>query len=133
MNKKETAAFEQLKHELRLAKALSWTQPIAPDLQPPSTQERGDRLVKGWLFNAYSNGYSGDKTAIACTSSIHHSWGNNDKTTTQGPRHLFSTELRALQALRHEVELQCARRLASIDERIERELALDASPNGTDE
>lgn len=121
MNKKEQAAFTELQEQLRLAKALRWTEPVSADIEPPKsiTQER---LRKGWLYNGYIGGYgSSGRVDRACTSCSSHSFGNDDKTTTQRPRWLYSTKLRALKAMRHDIENQVAKILANIDEQIEEE------------
>ncbi len=131
MNKKETAAFEALQNELRLAKSLRFTEPVRPDVPPPTSEERGNRLTVGYDF-AGALGTAGGRVEVACSSSVHHALGRTDKTTSQGSRALYSTRLLALRALRHEVEQECAKRLAGIDKQIEQELALDASPNGTE-
>jgi hypothetical protein len=124
MTKKETAAFEALQNELqkekdnvRVAKALRWTHPITTDVAPPT---RSMELTTGYLYSSYS-GIGGDSVTIACSGVTGHARGRVDKTTTQNARHLYSTKLRALQALRHEVEQQCAARLAAIDKQIEQE------------
>lgn len=131
MNKKETAAFEQLQQELRLAKALRFTEPVSADVPPPSSNERGSRLTVGYDY-AGAAGTAGGRVEVACSSSNCHALGRTDKTTSQGSRALYSTKLLALRALRNEIEQGCAARLAAIDKQIEHELALDASPNGTE-
>ena len=113
MNKAEKALVEELKTQA----ALRWTTPVSPDVPPPD----GEGLRKGFLFNEYLGGPRVDK---ACSSSVHHSFGIDDKTTSQGSRHLYSTRLRALRALRYEVEKQCAKMLRQIDAQVEAEEAL---------
>lgn len=119
MNKKESAAFEQLQQELRLAKALSWPQPVAPDVAVPNQNEPD---TTGFHFNVFTN-----RVEPCASSSTHHRWGYSEMSkvggNSQQPKALYSTKLRALQALRHEVEKDCAKRLAAIDKQIEEELA----------
>lgn len=114
MNKKEQQAFAEMQQQVALAKALRWTEPVQPDVMPPT----GNELRKGFLFNSYIGGPRVDK---ACTSAVHHAFGQNDKTTTQQARCLYSTRLLALKALRHELELKCAAILLGIDQQIDKE------------
>jgi hypothetical protein len=124
MNKKEQAAFDALKDELRLAKALRFTEPVDYDVAIPKSSE----LRTGFLYNAYLGG-SGPRVEVACTDSIYHSFGRNDRTTTQRAHPLYSTRLRALRAMRHEIETKCARILADVDAQIEAELAEVGNPD----
>lgn len=117
MTKKEQAAFAELQQELRLARALRYTEPVAPDIPIPE----GSKLTKGFLFNAY-HGHGGDRVEPACSSSIYHAFGRDDKTDRQQPRRLYSTKVLALKALRHAVEKDVAKRLADIDTAIDLEL-----------
>lgn len=112
MTKKETAEIDSLREQLRLAKSLRFTDAVAPDVMPPDNYSK---LSKGFLFNIYGEG----RVVPACTSGTSHNFGSDDKTTTQQPRALYSTRLLALRALRHEMEQDCARRLANIDRQIE--------------
>lgn len=112
MNKKEKAYVEEVETFL----ALHYTYKIDPDIKPPGSGDAVSALKKGFLFNSYSN-----LVKKSCTSSRNHSFGNNDKTTTQGTRSLYSTKKLALQALRYEVEVECAQRLHAIDKQIKAE------------
>lgn len=120
MNKKETAEMERLREELRIAKALRFTDEVLPDVPIPEPGF-GQPLAVGFLFNAYVGTHS-TRVEPACSSSTGHSFGGTDKTTTQRGVRLFSTRLMALRACRHEVELQVAKILADIDRQIEAEL-----------
>ena len=95
--------------------ALRWTDPVAPDVPPPSSSQD---LSKGFLPNSYSM-----RVEPACSSAVSHAFGRDDSTTSQGSRHLFSTRLLALRAMRHDVEKEAAAKLAAIDERIADEIA----------
>lgn len=126
MNKKEQAMVGDLRAEvrnvydlLRIAKALRWTERVPPDVPVP--QGHGE-LSKGYLPNShYDNGRG--RVSPACSTSVGHSEGRDDKTTSQGARQLYSTRLLAIRAMRHEMELRFARMLADVDERIEKEMA----------
>lgn len=111
MTKKER---EQLERALT-ASALRATSKVLPDVQPPA----GSGMSVGWLYSGEAGDYPG--VDVACSSSVFHGRGCTDRTTTQGRRALYSTKLLALKALRHEVELDCARRLRRIDIMIEEE------------
>lgn len=119
MTKKEQAEMDSLREQLRISKALRFTDEVKPDVQPPAPSEVGNKLRTGFQYHAYGDG----RVSPACTSSMFHSVGNNDKTTTQGGRALYSTRLLALKAMRHDMELECAKRLAAVDALIEKELA----------
>jgi hypothetical protein len=116
MTKKERTEMDDLRRQLRMAKALRWTENIEPDILPPSS------------FNGLSTGFvpvgiwgSHAHVEEACSSSIYHAVGRCDKTTSQGSLALYSTKLLALKGLRHRMELICAGQLARIDEMIDGE------------
>ena len=110
MNKKELAELDALRMEVRVAKAFRLGSPVARDLPPPTGSLA---LTRGWNFNWHSKA-----VFMACSDVISNGEGW-EKTTSQNPRHLFSTELVALKALRYEVAYRAARELADIDARIE--------------
>lgn len=112
MTKKDQARMEALENEVRLMRALRWSDPVEPDVAPPETFTRG--LSKGFLFNKYST-----RIEKACSSSIGHNFGDDEKTSTQGPRALFSSKALALRAMRYEVAMDSATTLAAIDKAIE--------------
>ena len=122
MNKKEQAEVAALRHELGIAKALRFTDPVAPDVDIPTSFQK---VVNGWNYHVST--WDGARVEKSCTSSGSHSWGNWDKTTSQGPRRLYSTELRATLAARSELARLCAEALARVDARIET-LTLRAQP-----
>ena len=108
------AVWHDFEDKLRIAQAAGRkTSPVEPDIKPP---ESFQELRKGFLFNSHN-----DEAVPACTSSIYHAYGRDDKTTSQGNRSLYSTRLLALRALRAEVEQRNAERLAAIDKKIEEE------------
>jgi hypothetical protein len=111
MNKKEQQLLEDLKTKF----ALRWTEPVAPDIEPPDSLGKNN-LRKGFLFNAYSG-----RVEPACTDSLYHSFGCDDEARSQGSQRLYSTRFRALKAMRHEVEKECAKKLREIDRKIEAE------------
>ena len=118
MTKKELAAFEELQLKLRMVMALRMTNPVKPDVAPPT---ESFKLTTGWLFNSHSR-----RVNVACSSVTSHSFSRNDKTDSQRPVWLYSSKKLALQAMRHELELEFARALLLVDEQIEE------ADNGTD-
>lgn len=109
MNKSERAALEAALTEA----ALRRTYDVRPDIFPPN----GGALTTGYIpIAALSDSARVD---VACSSSVGHATGQVNRTTTQGARSLYSTKLLALQALRYEVESDCARRLRAVDRMIE--------------
>lgn len=118
MTKKEQAEMEQLRKDLRLARALRFTEPVKPDVPPPSNS---GELTKGWIPLGT---YESMRAAPACSSSVGHGWDTQEKTHSHGSRSLYSTKLLALKAGRNEIERQCAMALARIDEDIEIEAAV---------
>ena len=121
MNKAEKAALELAQNELAIAYALRWSdlKRIEPDVPPPRTGGTLDALSVGWTFNAYSCA-----VIMACSSSISHAFGQTGdkqppkKTTSRGAKHLYSTEVLALKAMRQEMERKFASSLAAVDRRI---------------
>lgn len=109
MTKKERAAFDSLVRQLAEARAFRFTDDVPRDLAPPS---KYNELSRGWDFHLHSA-----TVGKACSSSIYHgrSW---EKTTTQNPLTMFSTEMLATRALRREMEQDFARKLAAVDLRI---------------
>lgn len=116
MSKAERArqAAEAAAERARIAQALRWTTPTAPDVPPPT----GAGLSEGWTYIL-----SQARVAIACSSATAQGIGRSDRTTWRGAIWLYSSRLRALQALRHAVELRVAKELAEIDRAIEDEQA----------
>ena len=119
MNKKEQAEFHALRTELAIVSALRWTAPVERDLPPPASGERMSSYTSGFDFNAHSVTVS-----PAWSSSTVHSIGYaapSKYSASQNCRTLFSTKLKALQAMRYEVELASAKKLAGIDKMIAEE------------
>lgn len=112
MTKAEQQEVARLKHELALAKALRFTDPVESDIAPPANNEI---IINGWSWAVYQGEYSVMK---ACTSSTRHSKGIWDKARYPGPRHLYSTELLATRAARSDLARRAAQELAQMDARI---------------
>lgn len=119
MNKKEQAMVEELKERLGIAAAFHRTTKVPTDVPPPAPGG-ADGLTKG--FMAWSAGTS-PRVEPACSSSCFHAFGRTDNTDSQGSVCLHSTRLRALRALRFEMEEDFAYRLSKVDQQIEKEIA----------
>ena len=113
MTKQEEARLERAE---TLA-ALRWTAPVEKDVPPP---EGAGIYSEGWTFNAYAK-----RVEICWSSVIYHGFGRAPqkgemhRSAAQGVKWLFSTEEKALAAMRHEVERQAAADLFAIDRKIE--------------
>lgn len=86
------------------------------DILPPPTGSPSHILSKGWQINRHRGVGSG--VFKACSSSIYHGEGW-EKTTSQQPIHLYSTELLATQALRAAFVEEHRKTIAAIDRRID--------------
>lgn len=113
MTKKEREQVEVLLTEA----ALRRTSPVEPDVPVPV----GTGALSVGFLPTGERGYD-PQVLPACSSAVDHGIGSQDKVSTQGARRLYSSRLLALQALRYEVETECARRLRKIDRMIEEEL-----------
>jgi hypothetical protein len=115
MTKVEKARMEALLTEA----ALRRTSPVEPDVIPPHPQALSRELSTGFAIVGELSDSA--RVEVACSSSVSHAVGYTDRTTTQNPKALYSTRLRALRALRYKVEARCAALLRKIDRWIEEE------------
>lgn len=110
MTKKEQAAMQAAIDRAELLAALRWTGPVAKDVAPP---KKG--YSEGWTFNAYSM-----RVEQGWNDSFAHGSGpaptdGRFRSGSQQPQWMFSTEAKALAAMRHEVEIEAAQKLLKID------------------
>lgn len=124
-SKKAARVIEAAQGALHIVRALRWTDgETEPDLDKPPYG--ATREIRGWGFNAYTQ----EVERMWSTVGLH----GTGKGGSQGGRSLYSTKLRALRALRRAVEIDCARKLAAIDEQIREEgamiLSTGADSNG---
>ena len=121
MNKKEQAAMKAAIDRAELLAALRWTEEVPKDLPPP---DFGDSHTSGWYANSYST-----VASPAWSKRVSHGIGQPEphprNSASQQGICLYSTKLRALQALRHTVELECAKKLLHIDKQIAKEKSPD--------
>lgn len=116
MNEKERTEFDAAKKAVVVARALNWSEPVARDLLPNNAVV-GE--VCGFTFNAYNG-----EVLYALSGTVSHATSRDDfpkRTSTQRGIAMFSTKLLALKAMRHEVEKECAEKLAKIDMQIQAE------------
>jgi len=119
MTKAERQRMADMEEQIRLLKALRWTEEVSPDVPAPllpAEDERGFKKTTGFLFSVY-----GGEVKPACSSWANHGYGTIKKQDLRGPKDLYSTRLLALRGLRYHVELECAEKLARIDAMIETE------------
>lgn len=112
MTKKELAAMQAAIDRAETLAALRWTSEVLPDVMPP---ESGG-YTQGWTFNAYVR-----NVQIAWSGATVHGYGEAPtrgacyRSASQNSIRLFSTKARALSALRHALEKECAAALLKID------------------
>ena len=114
MTKKEQAAFQAAIDRAELLAALRWTSPVEPDVPIP---EKFGEYAEGWAFNTYSM-----IVTQAWTTTVSHGSGFAPKSSSysrnasQGAQRLYSTQAKAIQAMRHELEIQAAKKLLECDQ-----------------
>lgn len=112
MNKKERESYELMQLEVTLHKAMFVSDLIEPDVPPPSV---GEPMTTGWTYNEHSM-----RILPACSSSIGHGLDQTDKTTSQHPLALYSSQKLAYKALRGVLSRRYATSLLIIDKKIAR-------------
>jgi len=116
MNKSEKAEFEAFKLERDMARSLRW-----PEYRKPSTmtdaeiqmEKRGgggfNDVARGWFCNAYSG-----SVTYGCSNGVNHN-RDGDRTTTQGTGKMYRYKSEALRAMRIEMTIDYAKKLAAVD------------------
>jgi hypothetical protein len=142
MNKREKAALAAAELASRVHRALRWSLPAhwreyKQDLPSPQYGDQG--YVLGWSLNLHRilSGYGG---GLDSSSAVYPSWSG---TSSHGTGHehpgkhgsqrgvaQYSTKMRALRALRCELEQWAGERLEQIDRLIEAERAKEAEVAG---
>lgn len=122
MTKKERERLEAAERSAKELRALRWSDyPDTPDIEPPSGFLS---FVNGWFYNPYIGAGDGPRAYPAWTEGGRHGTGHRIEGGPrsggqQGGTRLYSTKLRALWALRRNLERNFARILANVDEMIE--------------
>ena len=114
VSKKALRVVDVGRAALHVVRALRWTDgETMRDVPKP----RGEGITTGWSYNRHPAG-----AMPMWSGSVTHGHGH-DSTKSGLPqgKALYSTKLRALRALRRSVEIDCARKLAAIDEQIRAE------------
>lgn len=120
MNKKEQAEMQRLRDDLALARAMRW-----PDYPKPAaiTLEQikanlvdggiryghAQKVARGWFYNAFSQSLS-----YGCSDGHFHD-RNGDTTSTQQIGYMFATKADAARALRCDLTIEYATKLAAVD------------------
>jgi len=95
---------------------LDGSEKIKPDVKPP--ESFSDILSVGyWPYRG--GNYNFPRVEPACSSSVGHSVGRTDRTTTQQPRWLYSTKSLAARSLLYEVEQSYLNEMGEILKKIE--------------
>jgi len=113
--KEQLAELEGKLEEVRTWLALTPTPRVNPDVPPPGNDQPFGTLTKGFLPSGSGQFIYAEP---ACSSSLHHGNGQQERTTSQQPRALYSTELLALRAARNKVEWEAAQALRRLDKKI---------------
>lgn len=120
MTKKEQVAFDALRKELALERAMRYSGPVEPDVEKP---ENWSGLAKGWAMHAWDLNFRIEKGAT--TSGSHFTgesaweWSRDARSGSQQSIPLYSTRALALLAARHQIWLNAQASLARIDAEIE--------------
>ena len=121
MTKKERQAYDTAILRAETLAALRWTSDMSRDVLPPESAYSAEEYLKGWDINSYTM-----SVRAAWTGSVHHGDGHSIENMrhghgSQGSKRLYSTRLRALQALRYALTMQAAQQLLAIDKEIAKE------------
>ena len=113
ITKKEQAEMKAAIDRADTLAALRWTNPVRRDVDVPQ-----DGYSQGWDYNAWTQ-----NVFIGWSSTVTHGTGpapevGKHKSGSQQPRRYYSTQVRALAAMRHEIEQKAAVDLLKIDRQI---------------
>jgi hypothetical protein len=112
MTKKEQAEMKAAIDRADTLAALRWTNPVRRDVDVPQ-----NGYSEGWDYNAWTR-----EVFLGWSSTFCHGTGSAPiavhRTGSQDPRRYYSTQVRALAAMRHEVEQKAAADLLKIDRQI---------------
>ena len=131
MTKAEKAAMEALERKALVYRALRFTDlPDNTDIMPP--QSDSSEVLTGYIINTErALSYNvGQGVVEGWTKSGAHGFGvyGPDSTKLSGGKSLHSTRLHALGALRRELEMRFAHKLAELDRLIAEELSKSEQP-----
>ncbi len=109
MTKKEKELLDEALLRIELLTAFHWTSPIEPDIPVPK-----NGLVSGWMYTLNSR----NVYAAWSTSNKHGDMPYTPQFWYGNGIALYSTKTKALAALRNAIEVQVAKDLLDIDNRI---------------
>ena len=122
MSKKEQAAMQAAIDRADTLAALRWTAPVERDVGVPL-----QGYSEGWDYNAHSMrvwfGWSGQ---VVHGPGPAPKAGERHYNGAQYSRRMFSTQAKALAAMRHEMEQKAAADLMRVDRQISAAMAADA-------
>jgi hypothetical protein len=113
MTKKEQAEMQSAIDRAETLAALRWTNPVPRDVGIPETG-----YSQGWDYNAWTR-----EAFMSWSGTVSHGTGpapeaGKHRSASQQPRRMYSTEVLALAAMRHEIEQKAAADLLKIDRQI---------------
>ena len=113
MTKKEQAAMQAAIDRAETLAALRWTGPVERDVCVPL-----QGYSEGWDYNAHSM-----RVWLGWSDRVAHGDGKAPeagkyRSGSQGSRRMFSTQAKALAAMRHEIEQKAAADLMRVDRQI---------------
>ncbi len=114
MKQTKEQEIESLRKELKRHRTFKLTEPVEPDIPPPTEQLA---RTEGWTYNPNSM-----EVRQAWSESEFHGYDKPQGFSNPsycGPISLYSTRVRALRALRYEIELQTIEKLQTIDDAIQ--------------
>jgi len=118
MNKKEQAAFIEITEESEINRALRWSDYETEYDVPKPTSGMG--YVNGWSFNSYSRNVYKSWSGMASHGEGHSINGERLSNASQGAISQYSTEEKALKAMRRVLERNFATVLAEVDRKIKK-------------
>lgn len=121
MNKSEKAEFDAFKLERDMARSLRWPEYTKPvrmtDAEIKMEMARsGANVARGWFQNAYRHAVT-----YGCSNGVSHNT-DGEKTTSQNSGYMFRYKSEALRAMRIEMTLDYAKKLAGVDASIAKAL-----------
>lgn len=114
MTKKEQAAMQAAIDRAELLAALRWTSPVNEDVPPPTD----GGYSEGWTFHAHSGIVERKWSGSAFNGRGPAPERGTHKSGQQGSIWMFSTQEKALSAMRNELEKMAAEELLAVDRRI---------------
>lgn len=121
MNKAEKKLVEDLQEQVALLSSWRLTEDVPKDVDPtPLTKsDRKVDFLDGWVFNSYNKSVSPCRT-WSHAHKVHNRGATSFDNRSQNAVYMYSTEVKALKALRRQLELEYMRELSKIDRQIKK-------------